>query len=111
LPGIRIIARKFAKTAENDQLTCMHCKIQGNDAIIAIGFTPGIYYHKFQINHPVFVSSSVILIITFPFMLAGGLFIISHFLKKERFKSGVKNFLFRIFFNNFAIDNDKSVKP
>jgi hypothetical protein len=49
----------------------------------AIAVTPTIFSGNYRMNHSVLMSLSVILVITFPFMLAGGLFILSHFLKKK----------------------------
>jgi hypothetical protein len=51
--------------------------------ILALGFTPFIYTHNYQINHSVWMSLSIILALNFPFILTGGLFILSHFLKKK----------------------------
>ena len=49
----------------------------------ALGFTPFIYFHNYQMNHSVWISLSIILMINFPFILTGGLFVLSHFLKKK----------------------------
>ena len=51
--------------------------------LFALGFTPFIYMHNYQMNHSVWMSLSIILMINFPFVLTGGLFILSHFLKKK----------------------------
>jgi hypothetical protein len=51
--------------------------------LLGVGFTPGIYFHNFQMNHSVLMSFGIILVITFPFILVGILFIISHYLKKK----------------------------
>ncbi len=53
---------------------------------IALGFTPFIYFHNYAMNHSVWMSLFVILMINFPFILTGGLFILSHFLKKKNLK-------------------------
>jgi hypothetical protein len=50
---------------------------------IALGFTPFIYSHNYQMNHSVMISLSIILAINFPFVLTGGLFVLSHFLRKK----------------------------
>jgi hypothetical protein len=50
---------------------------------IALGFTPFIYMHNYAMNHSVLVSLSVILMINFPFMITGALFVLSHFLKRR----------------------------
>jgi hypothetical protein len=49
----------------------------------ALGFSPSIYFHNFQMNHSFWESLSVILMINFPFILIGALFILSHYLKKK----------------------------
>ncbi len=51
--------------------------------IVALGFTPFIYTHNYAMNHSVWMSLSIILMINFPFVITGGLFILSHFLKKK----------------------------
>ncbi len=51
--------------------------------IFALGFTPFIYTHNYAMNHSVWISLSIILMINFPFVITGGLFILSHFLKKK----------------------------
>jgi hypothetical protein len=51
--------------------------------ILALGFTPFIYTHNYQMNHSVLMSFSIVLMINFPFILTGGLFVLSHFLKKK----------------------------
>ena len=52
--------------------------------LIGVGFSPFIYKHNFAMNHSVSTSLLVLLTITFPFILVGILFIISHFLKKKK---------------------------
>ena len=51
--------------------------------ILALGFIPLIYTHNFNMNHSVWMSLSIILMINFPFVITGGLFVLSHFLKKK----------------------------
>jgi hypothetical protein len=51
--------------------------------ILALGFTPFIYTHNYQMNHSVWMSLSIVLMINFPFIITGGLFVLSHFLKKK----------------------------
>ncbi len=50
---------------------------------IGLGFTPFIYSHNYAMNHSVWKSLLVILLITFPFMVTGALFILSNFLTKR----------------------------
>ena len=54
--------------------------------VIGLGFSPGIYLHNLQMNHSVMMSLGIILMITLPFILIGGLFMLSHFLKKKQSK-------------------------
>jgi hypothetical protein len=49
----------------------------------ALGLVPSIYYHNYYMNHSVWMSLSVILMINFPFVVTGALFVLSHFLKKK----------------------------
>jgi len=51
--------------------------------IFALGFTPFIYIHNYQMNHSVWISLSIIMMINLPFVLTGALFVTSHFLKKK----------------------------
>jgi len=49
----------------------------------AIGFSPFIYLHNYQMNQSVWMSLSVILMINVPFILTGALFVLSHHMKKK----------------------------
>ncbi len=49
-------------------------------ATLALGLAPSIYLGNYNNNHSVWMSLGVILMINLPFVLAGGLFILSHFL-------------------------------
>jgi len=51
--------------------------------VIGMGLSPFIYTHNFNMNHSVGMSILVLLMVTFPFIVAGILFIVSHFLKKK----------------------------
>jgi len=51
--------------------------------ILALGFSPSIYIHNYHMNHSAGMSLLTILSITFPFILTGGLFVLSYFLKKK----------------------------
>jgi hypothetical protein len=48
-----------------------------------LGLSPFIFSMNYHMNHSVLMSLGVILMINFPFILTGGLFILSHFLKKK----------------------------
>jgi len=51
--------------------------------MIGIGLMPFIYMMNYHMNHSVWISLSVILLINFPFVVTGALFMISHYLKKK----------------------------
>ena len=51
--------------------------------IISLGLSPLIYQHNYNMNHSVGMSLGIIMMITFPFFLAGVLFILEHFMKKK----------------------------
>jgi hypothetical protein len=56
--------------------------------IIGLITSPFVFLRNYDMNHSFWMSLSVILMITFPFILAGLLFIISHYLKKQE---GIKS--------------------
>lgn len=51
--------------------------------VIGLGLSPFIFKHNYNMNHSVGMSLGVILMITFPFVVVGILFIISHFMNKK----------------------------
>ena len=51
--------------------------------VIGFGLSPFIFMHNYNMNHSVVMSLGIILTITFPFVVVGILFIISHFMKKK----------------------------
>ncbi|MCK4560499.1 MAG: hypothetical protein KAV45_12010 [Calditrichia bacterium] len=51
--------------------------------VIGLGLSPIIFMHNYNMNHSVGMSLGIILTITFPFVVVGILFIISHFMKKK----------------------------
>ena len=55
-------------------------------ALIAVGLSPSLYIHNFRMNHSVWITLSVLLMISFPFFLVGGLFILSYFKNKKQVK-------------------------
>jgi hypothetical protein len=59
---------------------------------LALGFIPFIYIHNYQMNHSVWMSLSIILVINFPFILTGALFIASHFLRKKNIGESGENY-------------------
>ena len=52
--------------------------------VIGLGFSPFIFIHNYNMNHSIWMSLFIILMITFPFIIVGVLFIWSHFIKKRR---------------------------
>ena len=51
--------------------------------VIGLGLSPYIFMHNYNMNHSVGMSLGIILMITFPFVVVGILFIISHNKKKK----------------------------
>jgi hypothetical protein len=52
-------------------------------AIIGLGMSPVIFILNYNRNQSIATSLGIILVITFPFIVTGILFIISHFMKKK----------------------------
>ncbi len=52
--------------------------------ILGVGFSPFIYIHNYNMNHSIGISLGIILIVTFPFIIVGILFIISHMMKRKQ---------------------------
>lgn len=52
-------------------------------AIIGLGMSPVIFVLNYNRNQNIATSLGIILVITFPFIIIGILFIISHFMKKK----------------------------
>jgi hypothetical protein len=60
--------------------------------LIGLGLSPFIYNMNHTRNHfSVVASFGVVLMITFPFVVVGILFIVSHFLKKTQQTESLKN--------------------
>jgi hypothetical protein len=51
--------------------------------IIGLGLSPLVFIHNFRMNHSVWMSLSIIALITIPFSIVGILFIMSHYRKKS----------------------------
>lgn len=51
--------------------------------VIALALSPFVFMHNYKMNDSIGMSLVIILMITFPFLLVGALFIISHYLKKK----------------------------
>lgn len=51
--------------------------------LIGLGFSPFVFQHNYNMNHSVGMSIGIILMITFPFVIVGVLFIMSYIMKKK----------------------------
>ncbi|PKP30537.1 MAG: hypothetical protein CVT99_12785 [Bacteroidetes bacterium HGW-Bacteroidetes-16] len=58
--------------------------------VLGLGLSPWVYMMNYQMNHSVWMSMGVVLMITFPFVVVGILFVLSHFLKKKNLNSQVQ---------------------
>ncbi len=56
--------------------------------LISLVFTPFIFMLNYNRNHSILSSLFIILVITFPFIVVGILFIVSHLLKRKNLQSG-----------------------
>ena len=56
--------------------------------LIGLGFAPFIFMLNYNRNHSIFDCLLTILVITFPFIVVGILFIVSHLLKRKNLQSG-----------------------
>jgi len=52
-------------------------------ALIGVMFTPFVFAMNYRMNHSILMSASVILLITFPFIVVGLLFMLSYQVKKR----------------------------
>ncbi|MBT4969322.1 MAG: hypothetical protein HOM80_09975, partial [Bacteroidetes bacterium] len=51
--------------------------------IIGLGISPFVFKMNYGMNESIWMSLGIILAITFPFVVVGVLFVLSHFLKKK----------------------------
>ena len=51
--------------------------------VIGLGLSPVIFIKNYNMNHSIWMSLGIIMVITIPFVIAGSLFIVSHFKKKK----------------------------
>lgn len=58
--------------------------------IIGLVASPFVYKMNFNMNHSVLLSLGIIAAITLPFIIVGGLFIVSHYLKNKSLNSNTK---------------------
>ena len=57
--------------------------------LIGAGFSPFIYLHNYEMNNSLWISLSIVLVLNFPFIIIGGLLIISNILKKKEAKAAL----------------------
>jgi hypothetical protein len=53
-------------------------------ALIGLGFSPFIYSHNYKMNNSLWMSISIIMMITVPFIVVGILFILSYYKKRSQ---------------------------
>jgi hypothetical protein len=58
--------------------------------IIGLGLIPFLYIHNYNMNHSVWMSLSVILMLNGPFILVGALFMYSHYLRKLQINAKIQ---------------------
>lgn len=58
--------------------------------LIGAGFSPFIFLHNFDMNHSVSMSLGIVMMINFPFIVVGILFMMSYYLKKKENKKKLK---------------------
>ena len=51
--------------------------------LLGIVLSPFIFMHNYRMNHSIWISVEVIVLITFPFILSGCLLVWSHFMKRK----------------------------
>jgi len=51
--------------------------------VLGLGLSPLVFNMNYYMNHSVWMSLGIILIITIPFVVVGSLFILSYYLKKK----------------------------
>jgi hypothetical protein len=55
--------------------------------VIGLGLTPFVYNLNYNMNNSVLMSLGIVLLITIPFVIVGGLFILGYYLKKKNLSS------------------------
>ena len=55
--------------------------------VIGLGLSPVIFMHNYKMNNSIEMSLGIIMMITFPFIVVGILFIVSHYMNKRSLKS------------------------
>ncbi len=56
--------------------------------ILGMGFTPFIFLHNFRMNHSIWMSLGIVMLITIPFVLVGILFLVDHNKRQKMRGSG-----------------------
>ena len=59
--------------------------------VIGIGLTPSLFTGNYRMNHSFWISMGIIASLTLPFIVVGGLFIMSHYLKKKNMPKEVES--------------------
>jgi cell division protein FtsW (lipid II flippase) len=55
--------------------------------VIGLGFSPLIFIHNYNMNHSIWMSLGIIMMITFPFFVVGILFLASYYKKKKNLRT------------------------
>lgn len=53
-------------------------------SVIGIGLSPFLFIHNYRMNQSFWMSFGIILMITFPFLIVGILFLVSHYRQKKK---------------------------
>jgi hypothetical protein len=51
--------------------------------LIGIGLAPTLFIHNYHINHSIWMSMLVILMLNAPFIIVGVLFVVNHYKKRQ----------------------------
>jgi hypothetical protein len=52
--------------------------------LLSVGFAPFIFMHNYQMNHSIGICLEIVMLINFPFLLAGILFVLDHKNKNKK---------------------------
>ncbi len=56
-------------------------------SVIGIGLSPFLFIHNYRMNESFWMSLGIILMITFPFLIVGILFLVSHYRQKKKYQT------------------------
>lgn len=59
--------------------------------LVGLGFTPVVFMHNYNMNHSLWMSLLIVVMITIPFVIVGILFIVSYRMKKKNLSSAINN--------------------